>query len=160
MLVPAPPRDVRKRNADHHNEAVAWTPAEDALLKQAVEKYAYNWNLIADMFNSSRVTISTDKRTAWECLERWKEKFSAQARAEATEENGPAAASSSSHMTTRKRTASQMLTASGSGSANSAMPHEPRKRRRHAVMHDTLRKAAKRREAVQKSIGASSVIRL
>ncbi|RPD66336.1 hypothetical protein L226DRAFT_557464 [Lentinus tigrinus ALCF2SS1-7] len=155
MLMPAPPRDVRKRNADHHNEAVAWTPVEDGLLKQAVERYPYNWSLIAETFNSLRVTISTDKRTPWECLERWKEKFSAQARAEAAEEHSPAAASSSiaSHMTTRKRTASQAL-ASGSGSTHSATPNEPRKRRRHVAIHETLRKAAKRREAVQKSNAA------
>ena len=154
MFLPAPPRDVRKRNADHHNEAIVWTPAEDALLRHAVERYPFNWSLIADMFNSSRVTISTDKRTPWECLERWKEKFSAQARADAAEENSPAAASSSSasHMTTRKRTASQAI-ASGNGSANSTTPNEPRKRRRHLAMYDIVRRTAKKREAVQKSNG-------
>ncbi|KAI0748317.1 hypothetical protein C8Q80DRAFT_731689 [Daedaleopsis nitida] len=155
-LMPAPPRDVRKRNAEHHNDAVVWTPVEDALLKQAVERYPYNWSLIAEAFNSSRVTISTDRRTGWECLERWREKFSAQARVDASEDNSPAAASTSasaSHMTTRglKRSANQALSASsGSSNANS---NEPRKRRRHTAMYEQLRKAAKKREAVQRNAG-------
>ena len=159
-FMPAPPRDVRKRNADHQNDAVAWTPAEDALLKQAVEKYPYNWHLIADFFNSMRVTISTDKRTAWECLERWREKFSAQARADAADDNAAASASTSaaaSHMTTRghKRSATQAVTASGGSSGSS---NEPRKRRRHAAMHDALRKSARKREVQQKNSGAYKCI--
>ncbi len=147
---------MRKRNADHHNDIV-WTPAEDAHLKQGVERYPFNWALIAEFVNSNRVTIKTDKRTRWECQERWREKLSAQARADAAEENSSAAASTSaaaSHMTTRglKRSANQAV-ASGSGSGGSSTLTEPRKRRRHAAMHDTLRKAAKKREAQQKNNG-------
>lgn len=157
--MPPPPRDVRKRGADH-GDAVVWTPAEDALLRQAVEKYPYNWHLIADSFNSSRVTISTDKRSFWECLERWKEKFSAAARGDAAEDNAPSASSASvsaSHMTTRglKRSANQSVTMSGNGATGGANQGEPRKRRRHAAMHDTIKRTAKRREQALKSNGAS-----
>ncbi|PIL24170.1 transcription factor [Ganoderma sinense ZZ0214-1] len=159
-FMPPPPRDVRKRNADH-GDAVVWTPAEDALLKQAVEKYPYNWHLIADSFNSSRVTISTDKRSVWECMERWKEKFSAAARADAAEDNAPSApvSASASHMTTRglKRSANQSVAMSGNGAAGGANQGEPRKRRRHAAMHDTIKRTAKRREQAQKSNAAPRV---
>ena len=157
--MPPPHRDVRKRGADH-GDAVVWTPAEDALLKQAVEKYPYNWHLIADSFNSSRVTISTDKRSFWECMERWKEKFSAAARADAAEDNTPSVSSvsaSASHMTTRgvKRSANQSVAMSSNG-AGGANQGEPRKRRRHAAMHDTIKRTAKRREQAQKSNGMST----
>nr|VWO98692.1 RNA pyrophosphohydrolase (EC ((Di)nucleoside polyphosphate hydrolase) [Ganoderma boninense] len=143
-FMPPPPRDVRKRNADH-GDAVVWTPAEDALLKQAVERYPYNWHLIADSFNSSRVTISTDKRSFWECMERWKEKFSAAARADAAEDNTPGV----------KRSANQSVAMSSNG-AGGANQGEPRKRRRHAAMHDTIKRTAKRREQAQKSNGANT----
>lgn len=50
-----------------------WNPTDDAILKRLVEKYPGNWILIADAFNSSRVTISTDRRSPAECYERWLE---------------------------------------------------------------------------------------
>ncbi|KAI0636780.1 hypothetical protein C8Q77DRAFT_1094591 [Trametes polyzona] len=146
-------RDGRKRTAD-----LVWTPAEDTLLKQMVEKYPGNWVLIAEAFNSSRVTIPTDRRTPVDCWDRWNALLSG---ANAGEDGGrpstpaAAAAAAASHMTTRghKRTASQSVAASGSSSGGS-MATEPKKRVRHNLMYDTLRKAAKRREAVQKSNAA------
>ncbi|TBU65625.1 hypothetical protein BD310DRAFT_953748 [Dichomitus squalens] len=154
VFMPPPPRDVRKRNAEQA-DSLSWTPADDALLKQAVERYPHNWNLIADAFNSSRVTISTDKRTAWECLERWRGKSSTAARGDAAEDNtsSVASTSASAHMTTRglKRSATQSATTSANGAASSASQSEPRKRRRHAAIHDTIKRAAKRREQAQKS---------
>ncbi|CDO72899.1 hypothetical protein BN946_scf185002.g84 [Trametes cinnabarina] len=147
-IIPMAPKDARKRASE-----MAWTPAEDALLKQMVEKYPHNWNLIAEAFNSARVTISTDKRTAWDCLERWRERMNLEGRGAAEEASQPAtpAGSSSVHITRGvKRTANQSGAANGSG-VNGAGPSEPKKLKRHTIMHDTLRKAAKRREAVQKS---------
>ncbi|KAJ2983057.1 hypothetical protein NUW54_g10672 [Trametes sanguinea] len=151
-IMPTAPKDARKRIAE-----VAWTPAEDALLKQMIDKYPHNWNLIADAFNSARVTIATDRRTAWDCLERWREKLNSDGRtgAEDATQPGTPAGSSAVHMTTRgvKRTATQSGAANGNAT-NSAGPSEPKKLKRHNIMHDTLRKAAKRREAVQKSNAA------
>ncbi|KAI0372852.1 hypothetical protein BV20DRAFT_990169 [Pilatotrama ljubarskyi] len=151
-VVPTPARDGRKRSMD-----LVWTPADDALLKQMVEKYPSNWHLVAEAFNSSRVTISTDRRTPYDCLERWREKVSAEARAAAEDESRPSTPTAASvHMTTRghKRTASQGVAAAGGSSSGAGQSNEPKKRLRHNLMHDTLRKAAKRREAVQKSNAA------
>ncbi|KAI0647240.1 hypothetical protein C8Q79DRAFT_1047538 [Trametes meyenii] len=154
-IMPAP---VRSGNANKRSSDVVWTPAEDVLLKQIVEKYPGNWGLVAEAFNSSRVTISTDKRSAWDCLERWKEKAAAEARSAVEDESRSATpAAAALHMTTRghKRSASQSVAAaSGSSSNSSGQSGEPKKRIRHTLMHDTLRKAAKRREAVQKSNAA------
>ncbi|KAI0673029.1 hypothetical protein C8Q78DRAFT_1077330 [Trametes maxima] len=154
-IIPTP---VRSGNANKRSSDVVWTPAEDALLKQVVEKYPGNWSLVAEAFNSSRVTISTDKRSAWDCLERWKEKAAAEARSAVEDESRSATpVAAAIHMTTRghKRSASQSVAAaSGSSSNGSGQSGEPKKRMRHILMHDTLRKAAKRREAVQKSNAA------
>ncbi|KAI0362340.1 hypothetical protein OH77DRAFT_1416587 [Trametes cingulata] len=150
-VLPMPGRDGRKRTGD-----LVWTPADDALLKQMVERYPSNWHLVAEAFNSSRVTISTDRRTPYDCLERWREKT--EPRLPAEEENRPSTPTAASvHMTTRgyKRTASQSVAApSGSSSSGANQSNEPKKRVRHNLMHETLRKAAKRREAVLKSNAA------
>jgi chromatin modification-related protein VID21 len=63
---PPPPGQPRKR-LEHF-----WSERDDLILKEAVEKYPSNWLLICDIFHSSRVTISTDRRTPWDCYERWK----------------------------------------------------------------------------------------
>lgn len=49
-----------------------WTNEEDQLLRGLYNQFGQNWQLIADAFNSSRITISTDIRAAWDCLKRWK----------------------------------------------------------------------------------------
>jgi Myb-like DNA-binding domain len=63
---PPPPGQPRKR-VEHF-----WSERDDLILKEAAEKYPNNWLLICDTFHSSRVTISTDRRTPWDCYERWK----------------------------------------------------------------------------------------
>jgi chromatin modification-related protein VID21 len=55
-----------RRRAEH-----IWTERDDALLKAAFERYPNNWALICEAFNSSRLTISTDKRLPGDCFERW-----------------------------------------------------------------------------------------
>ncbi|KAH9857077.1 hypothetical protein C2E23DRAFT_900323 [Lenzites betulinus] len=139
-------RDGRKRTPD-----LVWTPADDTLLKQVVEKYPANWALVAEAFNSSRVTIYTDRRTAIDCWDRWMGLVNGATNG-GDDERRATPAAASSHMTTRKRTASQSVAATAGSSSNGASQStEPRKRVRHNLMHETLRKAAKRREAVQKS---------
>ncbi|KAH9945945.1 uncharacterized protein BXZ73DRAFT_86175 [Epithele typhae] len=144
---PTPLRDPRKRNADH-GEGTVWTPAEDILLKQAVDRYPTNWALAADAFNSSRVTISTDKRTTWECAERWTQ-LAKETRASSS--RGDGADEGAGHK--RSLTQTSGLATAGSSSATG----EPRKRRRHASMHDAVRKSTKKREALQKSSAAPRV---
>lgn len=141
---------------------MAWSPDEDQLLKQIVERYPGNWTLIADVFNSSRVTISTDKRTAWDCLARWDAKWnegrilapgnvpttpgiSAEGSLDLTSFPGPIpptpVSSQTMWMMTRKRSAGQLNL-----SLNDQQV-ESRKRRRHNHMHDAMRKSAKKRES-------------
>lgn len=49
-----------------------WTYAEDDTLKQHVRDYSYNWSLIANLLTSpSLFSSGAERRTPWECFERW-----------------------------------------------------------------------------------------
>lgn len=148
-----PSKDGKKRS-EH-----LWSSDEDTLLKILVERYPNNWLLVADSFNSSRVTISTDKRTPWECFERWSSRFGNGHRLHPdvnspvnTERTPPPASTSAQgQMTTRgvKRLASMSVTQNQSPGAG--LTSDTKKRRRHTFMYETMRKAAKKREAAQKA---------
>jgi chromatin modification-related protein VID21 len=145
-------KDPRKRGADH-----LWSPNDDALLKSFIDKYPNNWSLISECFNASRHTISIDRRTPRDCLERWKEKWGPEIRQRPTDSSMVAEATpgpTSSQMTTRgvKRLASASVS---TPSTMCVVPgSEPRKRRRHMLVHESIRKAAKKRaESAQKAIG-------
>lgn len=50
----------------------AWTAAEDEELRRQVREYSYNWSLISKNVSSNSLFISAeDRRTPWECFERW-----------------------------------------------------------------------------------------
>ncbi|KAG6891328.1 hypothetical protein C0992_008782 [Termitomyces sp. T32_za158] len=141
-------KELRKRN-DH-----LWSNAEDTLLKSLCDRYPNNWALISECFNASRLTVPTDKRTPRDCLDRWREKWGPENRraleTPPTVEATPPP--TSTQMTTRgvKRLAS----ASISSVSPSGMPagSEPRKKRRHALVLETIRKAGKKRtETLQKA---------
>lgn len=137
-------KEVRKRPLMRH-----WSTSEDALLKHLIDKYQTNWALIAECFNSSRLSFSTDKRTPRDCLERWREKWGPDARrldgAGTTEDP-----SSSNQITTRgvKRLASVSVASSGLGSSDASQGFESRKRRRHVFLQETIRKAGKKRAEI------------
>ncbi|KAG9318171.1 hypothetical protein JVU11DRAFT_248 [Chiua virens] len=167
IFVPHPPKDNKKR-LDH-----AWTPAEDALLKSFVEKYTSNWTLVADSFNSARVTISIDKRTPWDCFERWNLKLGKLSGVSAlgdvtsptvgdgTPPPTPSTSTSAQiQMTTRgvKRLANISITqgqAGGAGATGVSISSDAIKRRRHSLMYETIRRTAKKREATQKAASMS-----
>jgi chromatin modification-related protein VID21 len=49
-----------------------WTYAEDEELRSLVEEYSYNWSLISSCLTpSSQFTSGAERRTPWECFERW-----------------------------------------------------------------------------------------
>ncbi|OCH86567.1 hypothetical protein OBBRIDRAFT_890404 [Obba rivulosa] len=152
--LPTPPKDPRRRVAE-----LVWTPQEDLLLKQIVERYPHNWLLVADIFNSARVTISTDRRTAWDCYDRWISRWgggrpSGSETHAFADEDARVVPPTPTQMTTRghKRSAS-ISVAAGSASSTGPIPlnPEPRKRRRHNLMHDAIRKAIKKKEIAQKT---------
>lgn len=49
-----------------------WTPEEDHELRKLVRDFAYNWSLISSCLCSSSIfTSGAERRTPWECFERW-----------------------------------------------------------------------------------------
>ena len=49
-----------------------WTQAEDDELRRLVREYAYNWSLISSCLSSpSKFSSGAERRTPWECFERW-----------------------------------------------------------------------------------------
>lgn len=49
-----------------------WTHSEDDELRRLVREFAYNWSLISSCLSSpSRYTSEAERRTPWECFERW-----------------------------------------------------------------------------------------
>lgn len=52
--------------------ASQWTWAEDDELKSLVREFSYNWSLISSMLASrSLFSSGAERRTPWECFERW-----------------------------------------------------------------------------------------
>ncbi|OQD74121.1 hypothetical protein PENDEC_c012G01393 [Penicillium decumbens] len=49
-----------------------WTMTEDDELRRLVKEYSYNWSLISSCLTSpSLFTSGAERRTPWECFERW-----------------------------------------------------------------------------------------
>ncbi|KAJ5666079.1 uncharacterized protein N7477_008527 [Penicillium maclennaniae] len=49
-----------------------WTMAEDDELRRLVKEYSYNWSLISSCLTSPSIfTSGAERRTPWECFERW-----------------------------------------------------------------------------------------
>ncbi|KAI0320083.1 hypothetical protein OF83DRAFT_1106517 [Amylostereum chailletii] len=154
-VLPSAPRDPAKRFIDAN-----WSNQDDLLLKRLVEKYPRNWGLIAETFNSMRGAISTERRLDWECKERFKARWGRERTDEriAPIQETPAAASTSTRpaqMTTRKRLAS-ISTPAPNGSPGPLPGNEPRKRRRHALLYESIRKYVKKRESNAKAAAANA----
>lgn len=49
-----------------------WTVVEDDELRSLVREYSYNWSLISNLlFTKSLFASGAERRTPWECFERW-----------------------------------------------------------------------------------------
>ena len=158
VILPGTPRDPARRATTD----ALWTHQDDILLKQLVEKYPKNWGLVADLFNSSRGAISLEQRADWECKERYRLRWLGKDRGErdftpvAPSAQDPSSSTSTRppqmQVTTRKRMASISST-NLNAAPISASAFEPRKRRRHVLIFETMRKCARKREAAQKASG-------
>ncbi|RMZ75865.1 hypothetical protein DV737_g5069, partial [Chaetothyriales sp. CBS 132003] len=131
-----------------------WTHAEDDELRRLVKDYSYNWSLIASVLTPrSLYTSGAERRTRWECFERW-----------IGLEGLPADMSKTPYFKTYsnrieaagRHVAAQAEEAQRRAGANAQIP--PRKRttqpvrvdrkrtQRHLAMLDAMRKLAKKRE--------------
>ena len=64
---PMPPQSFYE-----HRSPSQWLQSEDDDLRRYVREYAYNWSFIAScLAPPTRYTSGADRRTPWECFERW-----------------------------------------------------------------------------------------
>lgn len=63
--------EVPKPAAHHLRAQLLWSPEEDKCLLKLVAMYPFNWDLIADSFNTEMILIPVEKRNPYECWERW-----------------------------------------------------------------------------------------
>lgn len=52
---------------------ITWSEDDDLCLIQLIVQYSFNWELICDALNGTRVAVNGEKRTPWDCHERWKQ---------------------------------------------------------------------------------------
>ncbi|KAK5461027.1 RNA polymerase II transcription elongation factor SpEAF [Exophiala xenobiotica] len=136
-----------------------WTHAEDDELRKLVKDYSYNWSLISSCLTPrSSYTSGADRRTPWECFERW-----------IGLEGLPADMSKTAYFKTYsgrieaagRHVAAQIEEAQRRAGANVQIPArkrttqpvrvERKRTQRHLAMLDAMRKLAKKREtALQK----------
>ena len=143
-----------------------WTHAEDDELRKLVKEYSYNWSLISSCMSSKSLFVSgADRRTPWECFERWialeglpadmaKTQYfrtyssrieSAQRHVAAQQEAAQRAAGNNPQNILRKRT-------------NLPVRVERKANQKHLAMLDAMRKLAKKREtALQKQQHAADL---
>jgi chromatin modification-related protein VID21 len=136
-----------------------WTQTEDDELRKLVKDYSYNWSLISSCLSTrSPFHSGADRRTPWECFERWinleglpadmsktpyfrayHSRIEAAGRhVIAQQEAAQRQAGGNPALTARKRTTQPIRV-------------ERKKNQRHLAMLDAMRKLAKKREtALQK----------
>ncbi|KAM0793146.1 hypothetical protein ACM66B_000622 [Microbotryomycetes sp. NB124-2] len=58
-------------NAETRAFTLHWAPEEDSRLLALVKQYGSNWNLIAEVFNTTTQRPSSDMRIGWDMFDRW-----------------------------------------------------------------------------------------
>jgi len=158
--IPTAPAQPDARAANFY-----WTTEEDNLLMALARQYKDNWQLVSDMFNSTFMTVPTDKREAWDCYDRYKRVHGAisagksppgppplptpEAVAGATTGDDPAnpnlpsnSTATSNSLAAKRAKIAKKLRESHDGS---------RKSFRHANLVDVIRKGQKRREQAKQN---------
>ena len=133
-----PPTTDPKRIQESRIADQLWTPQDDQLLRDLVESYSSNWHLIADCLNSLRCAVTTDIRSNWDCYYRFV--------AVNTKPQEPDPSSSNQVTTRTKRQFNLGIDTGGSNADN-------RKRRRHLVVLEAIRRLAKKKDSVAKMLG-------
>ncbi|KAG8975293.1 chromatin modification- protein VID21, partial [Tulasnella sp. 427] len=170
---------LTQEQAQHRVTTQAWTPEEDAQLKHFAFLYSLNWQLVADAFATWRKSISTDRRTDWDCMVRWDRMFGPMSKQMAlqqqqqqqqqmeVDDNTPIGSRKASRTAASRYKDPPPPTPSSAGGSVQMMPppgqQQPnpgplklsdlnRKQIRRGFMHEAMKRTAKKRElALQKA---------
>ncbi|UNI21429.1 RNA polymerase II transcription elongation factor SpEAF [Purpureocillium takamizusanense] len=144
-----------------------WTLTEDDELRGLVREFSYNWSLISSMLSTrSLFSAGAERRTPWECFERWINLEGLPADMQKTQYfksyNGRIEGAQRV-IAQQNQIAAQQASASGGAVTpvrrrpSVPMRVERRRNQRHLTMIDAMRKLAKKREtAVQKQQHSAS----
>ncbi len=152
---PMPPQ-----NFFESRTASQWTWAEDEQLKSLVRECSYNWSLIAAMVSTSSTFASgAERRTPWECFERWVSLGSLEGLPNDMARTPYFKAYQARIDAAQRTIAQQNQTAQQQVGPNGAVTPVPRRRpttsirverrrnQKHLALIDAMRKLAKKREA-------------
>jgi chromatin modification-related protein VID21 len=138
-----------------------WTLSEDDELRSLVREYSYNWPLISSMLQSKSIyTSGAERRTPWECFERWinlEGLPSDMQRTQYFRAYNTRIEAAQRVIMQQNQLASQQANATGSSAPpvrrrqSTPLRVERRRNQKHLTMIDAMRKLAKKREtALQK----------
>lgn len=129
-----------------------WAPDDDRVLENLCHQFPFNWQLISDSFNTARRTLSVDRRSPWDCYQRWNKMWNPHRKDKDGEADKTAAegstADAGSALDHHSRRSSKLAAAPGPPSLNGIdQKHENSKKKlRHAKLWDAMRRTAKRRD--------------
>ncbi|KAM3556626.1 hypothetical protein ARSEF4850_005445 [Beauveria asiatica] len=139
--------------------ASQWTVAEDDELRGLVREYSYNWSLISSMLSTRSSFVSgPERRTPWECFERWINLEGLPADMQKTQYfkayNTRIEAAQRIIAQQNQVAAQQASAAGGNIPALRRRPSVPvrverRRNQKHLTLIDAMRKLAKKRETAQ-----------
>lgn len=139
--------------------ASQWTVSEDDELRGLVREYSYNWSLISSMLSTRSAFVSgPERRTPWECFERWINLEGLPADMQKTQYFK----AYNSRIESAQRVIAQQnqIAAQQASAAGNNMPPlrrrpsipvrvERRRNQKHLTLIDAMRKLAKKRETAQ-----------
>ncbi|KAJ3494326.1 hypothetical protein NLG97_g4149 [Lecanicillium saksenae] len=139
--------------------ASQWTVAEDDELRGLVREYSYNWSLISSMLSTRSSFVSgPERRTPWECFERWINLEGLPADMQKTQyfkAYNHRIESAQRVIVQQNQIAAQQANAAGSNMPpmrrRPSIPVrvERRRNQKHLTLIDAMRKLAKKRETAQ-----------
>ncbi|CAM1502935.1 Fc.00g077110.m01.CDS01 [Cosmosporella sp. VM-42] len=139
-----------------NRSASQWTLAEDDELRNLVREYTYNWSLISSLLTSkSLFTSGAERRTPWECFERWINLEGLPSDMQKTQYfkayNGRIEAAQRVIMQQNQIAAQQASASGGAVTPVRRRPSTPlrverRRNQKHMALIDAMRKLAKKRE--------------
>ncbi|GAB0133317.1 hypothetical protein EsDP_00001728 [Epichloe bromicola] len=133
-----------------------WTLLEDDELRGLVREYSYNWSLISNMLSTkSRFQSGAERRTPWECFERWINLEGLPADMQKTQyfkAYNTRIEAAQRVIAQQNQMAAQQASASGGAVApvrrrpSTPLRVERRRNQKHLTLLDAMRKLAKKRE--------------
>lgn len=145
-----PPKPPLIKNIEYRSPTI-WLPQDDKYLIHFVAEYCFNWDLIAENLNSSASTLkryesNIERRTPWQCFERYiqlNEKFQF---SDMKGINAYLAQQWLEHAHKAQLTTKRRISPLGVGNESIQRGH---RRLRWASMFDAIRKTMRKREASQ-----------